>query len=338
MTLTPADITLVTVTYGDRASLLLRSLMSAYKEGIRSMVIVNNGVSYDLEGLLRGKFEDCTFRVVSMGKNSGSAKGYSEGMKAALAEERKFIFLLDDDGELQTGCIETLLKNYSELVTDPTAEANTILSAIRLEHISDIREGVLTRSINRRSAFRRLHIVDIPYRFLRRIGALNRLLFSTDAPYRFKVTYSVYSGLLFHRGVIKRHGLPRTEFLLYGDDLEFTYRITANGGNIWLITNALIRDMDISWWCRLKAGNPFEALITGGSDSVVYYAFRNEVYFEAYCLKRSGPLYNLHRSIYMTLLYLTALRRGRLKRFKILKQALKDGVEGRLGENKDFPL
>ncbi len=338
MIFTPTDITLVTVTYGDRANLLFRSLMSAYKEGIRSMVIVNNGVSYDLDGLLKGNLEGCSYRVISMGKNTGSAKGYSEGIKAAIEGGRDLIFLLDDDGEIQRGCIECLLKNYSELVPDLEGQANTLLSAIRLEHISDIREGVLTRCINRRSAFRRLHIVDIPYRILRRIRVLNRLLFSEKLPKKVNVPYYAYSGLFFHRDLIIRHGLPRAEFLLYGDDMEFTYRITANGGNLWLITDAMISDMDISWWCRLKAGNPFKALITGGSDNVVYYFFRNEVYFETHCLKRSGPLYKFHRSLYMGLLYLTALRRRRLKRFKILQQALKDGMEGRLGENKDFPL
>lgn len=335
-----SDITLVTVTYGNRAELLLQSLQSAYCEGIRSIVVVDNGSAYDLgrflEENLRG--QDWTVRVVSLGNNTGSARGFTAGMLAAVEAGGDYILLLDDDGMLQEGSIDKLIKGYEAIISEGYSNNNILLSAIRFEHSSDLREGVLTRCLNRRSSFRRFHLCDIHYRLIRRIGFLKRHLFSDTYSKRIRVPYAVYSGLFFHRDVIDRYGFPKEDFFLYGDDLEFTYRITADGGSLWLITDAVIKDMNISWWCRLKAGNPFDALILGGGDSVVYYAFRNEVYFESHCLKRGGPLYKLHRTIYMALLFFNALRHRRLARFRILQRALMDGIEGKLGENPSFPI
>lgn len=331
--ITLQDIVVVTVTYGERWELLFNSLKSCIREGLRNFIIVGNGVSYDLTGRIEKDLPDINISVTLSDINKGSAYGFRTGLVEAVSSKQHYIMLLDDDAELQNGCIDRLMKSYNEIVKDYGHE-KTVVGAIRYEHISDIKEGVLQHSLKQKNAFRRFHLFDLPRRILRRYG------FKKQCDYceRINVPYTVYSGLLFHKDMIDRYGLPNLSFVLYGDDLEFTYRISSQGGMIFIITDALISDIQMSWWCRKSFGNPLDALILGGNDKVVYYAFRNEVYFETFCLKRRGIIYSLHKFIFMTALFLNSIRRNKIDRFKILFKALIDGQNGRLGLNPKFPL
>ncbi|MCX8026857.1 MAG: glycosyltransferase [Thermodesulfovibrionales bacterium] len=328
------DIVIVTVTYGDRKELLFKSLASCITQGIRNFIIVGNGIRYQLNRSLADRFEDINTTLILLDTNMGSAYGFKTGLMSAQEARQNYVMVLDDDAELQDGCIEVLIKNYEDVVKEYGYE-DTILSAMRYDHISDLKEGVFEHTLKFKSAFRRFHIFDIPRRLLRRYKPLN---LDSATNNKIRVPYSVYSGLFFNKKVIDKHGLPNQAFGLYVDDLEYTHRITCKGGVIFVITNAIIRDIQMSWWCRGSFGNPFDALILGGNDNTVYYAFRNEVYFERYCLMRRGLFYLFHKYTYLFLLFVNAIRRKRLHRFKILLSALLDGNKGILGINPKHPL
>ena len=55
-----------------------------------------------------------------------------------------------------------------------------------------------------------------------------------------------YGGLFFHRSIIDIIGLPDTNYFLYGDDFDFSYRITKKGGKIFLVTQSVIEDLEKS--------------------------------------------------------------------------------------------
>ncbi|HIJ59010.1 MAG TPA: glycosyltransferase family 2 protein [Nitrospirae bacterium] len=324
------DIVIVTVTYSERWDYLKKSIKSCILQGIRNFVIFANGIKYNLNEKITQEFSnrgDIIFNILSEKTNKGSAFGYNLAISEAFKSNKSYIMLLDDDGELQEGCINKLIDAY-DLLSKEYGIDNLMISALRKEHISDIKEGIIERM--RKNAFRRFHIAEIFHRIMRHS--------IITYPEKIAIPYAVYSGLFFHKSVINRFGLPNKSFCLYGDDLEFTYRMTSNGGVIFLITNAQISDIQMSWWCRKSYGNPFDALILGGIDRLIYYAFRNEVYFEKYCCKKTGIIYNLHKYTFMLILFLNALRHRRLKRFKILLDALKDGNKGILGENINYPL
>lgn len=337
MPIEKSDITAVTVTYGDRRSLLRRSIDSAYREGIRDYVIVFNGVSYDadvfVEREIKPSYNGLNLSIFSFETNTGSAKGYKKALELAMTKPTGFILMIDDDAELLPDCVDVLIMNYDSIQSQHRYEKDALaLSALRVQHKSDLTEGTLKSNLERSSAFRRFSLIDLPKRIFRRFFPI---VLKDEAV---RLYYTVYSGLFFHRSLLDKNGLPDEKFVLYGDDLEFTYRITAKGGGIWLVSSAKINDMEISWWCRKSYGNPFDALILCGNDKLVYYAFRNEVYFERYCLKRRGLVYNLHKFIYMSVLFANSLRHRRIERFKVLLQALKDGQRGTLGEHVSYPI
>lgn len=333
------DIIIVTVTYGDRWQLLSKSIKSCILQGIESFIIIGNAVKYDFQEMIKEEYsnqDNISFNFVNNNKNMGSAYGYKTGLTEAMKSDKKYIMIIDDDAQLLPNCINTLISAYEEIIRQ-YSEQNLVVSALRIEHDSDIKERILENGLKRKSAFRRFHLLELPRRILYRYGIF-QFKPEVTCKDKYKIPYTLYSGIFFNKIVLDKYGLPDTSFILYGDDLEFTYRITSGGGDIFLIPSAQISDLQMSWWCRKSFGNPFDALILGGTDKLVYYAFRNEIYFEKYCLKKSGILYFFHKYLYIFILFLNSLRLRQFNRFRVIIDALIDGNKGKLGLNERFPL
>ena len=58
------------------------------------------------------------------------------------------------------------------------------------------------------------------------------------------VPVAPYGGLFFHKKLIDIIGYPMEDLFLYQDDFEYTYRITKNGGKIYLILNSTVKDLE----------------------------------------------------------------------------------------------
>ncbi len=56
------------------------------------------------------------------------------------------------------------------------------------------------------------------------------------------------AGLFFHKDLIEKIGLPDESYFLYVDDFDFTYRITKAGGEIWMVTNSHLHDLESSFY------------------------------------------------------------------------------------------
>jgi GT2 family glycosyltransferase len=133
-------------------------------------------------------------------------------------------------------------------------------------------------------------------------------------------------------------GLPRADFVLYADDNEFTYRLTHGGGSILLVTGALIEDLESSWNIKNRSSSSFGSLLGGPADFRVYYGIRNQAYFEAYCMPNDRRIFWLNRMVYLLMLYVLSRFTGRLSRYRLIVEAVRDGLAGRLGTHRRFPL
>ena len=148
-----------------------------------------------------------------------------------------------------------------------------------------------------------------------------------------------YSGMLFHSDVIHAHGFPNENLILYADDTEFSYRLTASGGEITLITEAQIKDLDRSWNVKSNFASSFDQWLQGGSDTRAFYAARNQAYFERVRKEGGGgAVWRINRFIYLKLLWLRAIQTGRKQRFALLLNAIKNGESNMLGLDSRFPL
>lgn len=329
-----AHVTVITVTYGKRWHLLRQVLTSAFNQGVKHAVIVDNASQDAILLNATTEFGD-KVHVVTMSDNTGSAKGYAAGMLTALdCSSAEFFWLLDDDNCPLPHALERLLDAYKLLGRNDT----NVLLSLRKDRTEYLRAALTgTSLIYRRNAFQGFHLCDIPARFLKKIrqsdpsesrlgGFMGRLV---------PISYAPYGGLFLHRNWIAKVGVPDERFYLYGDDHEYTYRILGHGGEIFLCTDSEIEDIEISWNLQL---NIVPAFFSDSVDSLkLVYSLRNRVYFEKKSLTDNTLIYLVN--IFAYLLYLV-IKSIFLKvpisfiknRLLLVCCAIKAGLSGKLGK------
>jgi len=330
------DVTVVTVTYGNRRHLLRQVLNAVRSMDVSKVVVVNNGAAWRVKDELAAAYQGFV-DVVEMGANTGSAKGFATGIQRALDLGAEYVWLLDDDNRPRRDTLQKLLNAYMETQKTTPRDRLAVL-AFRPEHQADVAMGVPLHRINPRpNSFRGFHVLDIPYKIWRRTpwgkprvrGKLPETVTLEQAP---------YSGFLFHRDLIQTIGLPNADFVLYADDNEFTYRIVKKGGRTLLVTAAMIDDLESSWNIKYRFSNGFVGNLQGAGDFRAYYGTRNGVYLDTISTKKNPFVFWINRMVYMGLLFLYSVALGKNERYCLLREAINDGLIGRLGLNERFPL
>lgn len=324
----------VTVTYGERLALLERMLEAVGRQGVREVVVVDNGSTGGLAGL-SDRFPLLRLHVESMGMNTGSAVGFGKGIDVALALGVDMVWLLDDDNLPLEGALVALLTNYKRF-SEQWPRNKLAALAYRPDHQSGVAGGVKGAKINpRASSFLGFHVLDIPQKLAQRLSSRRG---GGTPPSVVRLDTAPYSGLLFHRDLVQTIGLPRQDFVLYSDDIEWTYRISRSGGCIMLVTESTIEDMESSWNVKEKGGSAISTMLDNGGDFRAYYGVRNAAYFFTHLAAGHHLTKLLNRRIYILLLWIGSRRAGRRARYKLLRRAISDGVRGHLGVVSDYSL
>lgn len=326
---------LVTVTYGEREAYLTQLLQyCARTPWITTVVVVDNGSAIDCEHATRAAgVSPC---IVRLNKNEGSAGGYRAGIATALALGAPFIWLMDDDNIPGPDALEILLARLTEVVERHGAERSAVMG-FRPSHMGEITEGKRHGGrFKRPSSFLAFHVAQLPAKLIRRLGRTQTSRRHSEEP--ISLPSAPYGGLLAGAETFRSIGLPFKDLVLYADDDEYTSRITRYGGRIELVPSAEINDLEPSWETDRSAGNAFETLLTGGSDMRAYYTTRNQAWVEARLLQKDRLLYLLNKTVYLIVLFGMAAKLNAFRRFGVLRQAIRDGAAGRLGENPLFPV
>jgi GT2 family glycosyltransferase len=330
-------IVIVTVTYGKRTHLLVQALASAFREGAEKAIVVDNGSQDDIQTILDQTFSD-RVKVVPMGSNTGSARGFAEGLKTAFNDGAEFILMLDDDNRVEKQTIDVLYCGWCNNLINNN-KADLIMLGFRREHQADVTEGLSPKQINQHpDSFFGFHILDIPFKIWRRTHWFKSKFKQTKIPHSVKMTVAPYSGMFFHRAFLEKHGYPNKDFVLYADDTEFSSRVTQAGGCIWLVTDACISDLESSWNVKKRFKSIFEGFLLGDGEYRVYYSARNQAYFEAHCRKHCKIIRSVNRTAFLCILTVLALKLEEIARLKLLLSAIKDGEASKLGINNNYPL
>ena len=93
-----------------------------------------------------------------------------------------------------------------------------------------------------------------------------------------KVRAAPYGGLFLTLAAARLIGPPRADFVLYGDDHEYTRRLGDSGVALYLTDFARIHDVDRSW--NLGASKGSRWIDADAPPWRIYYAARNHVYLE----------------------------------------------------------
>lgn len=325
-------VTVVTVTYGRRWCFLSKVLEVLLADpAVAEIVVVDNDSQEDIPSRV-AKLASPKILVVSTGRNLGSAAGFKRGIEEAYSRAKgEFIWLLDDDNVPEPDCLQRLLAYYRALGNDPM----NCLLALR-ERQRDLVD-LVERGYGadpRPNSFLGFHWRDVPRKIAKRI-VQERTSVKTGAKFLVAMlTYAPYGGFLFHRSWVERVGVPDERFFLYGDDHEYTWRFTRQGGRIYLCANCRVEDIDVSWHHQAHDAHPY--LSPRANALRLFYSARNRAYLETTYVVRSRMAYRFNVVLYVGFMLLKSLIResdkaGVFRYLRLFVKALRQGWAGELG-------
>lgn len=320
------DICVGIVTYGERAHLVKQVVDACAGGRVKKIVIVDNGSGDDNRNKLTAIANEYpqVVEILTMASNTGSAGGFHAVLeKASNTDDTDFILVLDDDNKIEQSDIHKL-EQYWEQNVEKDAEDNTALLALRadrlhyMEFISSRNNDVL---LGAKNSFMGFHIIN----YLKKIFGkkskkqmVSEKIISPIAP---------YGGMFFHRALLKRHGLPKKEMFLYCDDTEFSYRITKAGGEIIIVPDAKIIDLDQSWDSGARKKRFNSPILETKDDFRVYYSFRNRVFFERNNLLTNKFIYWTNVSIFLASLTVKAIYHNKMGKVKLVVKSVREGYK-----------
>lgn len=326
---TPDDVVVAIVTYGQRRSMLLAVLDRLRDEGVGRVVIVDNGARWPVATELAARF-GAWVEAVPMGGNMGSSAGFAAAFQTAGQAKQSFIWILDDDNCPERGCLASLLAAHAQ-EAERTPLASLAVVAMRTEHFGG---HVSARQLMTRwDSFSGFHAADLASKVAHRLPGRRQSVRN-----RVELGVTHFGGMLFHRSLLEQHGMPRADFFMYGDDTEFTWRITSSGGRIVQVTEALVEDLEGSFQQTSHVRNRFIGALLSESDFRTYYSVRNLAFFESRFRVRNRAMFALNRAIYFAILHRYARRLNRMDRYDFIRTSAEEGLAGRLGESDRFPL
>ena len=327
----PSDVVVGIVTYGDRRAMLLAVLDRLRDEGAGRVVVIDNGAHWPVATDLAERYGDW-IDVVAMGANRGSAEGFVTAFEEALCTDRALVWILDDDNRPHVGCLAALLAAHAQETARSPAD-HLVVVAMRAEHGTGNMSA--KQLMTRWDSFGGFHVADLLSKIAYRLPGTRS---APPAGGRVQLGVAHFGGMLFHRALIERIGLPRRDFFMYGDDTELTWRITADGRRIVQVADALDEDLEGSFQQTAHVRNRFIGALLSDSDFRTHYSVRNLAYFERRFRCRNRAMFALNRALYFAILHRYARRLDRMERYRFIRASAAEGLAGRLGPDDRFPL
>ena len=205
----------VVVTW-NRSQMVDRILRAIDAQDARpELVVVVDNASTDRTPQLRAELAEelrTPLQVLRLERNTGGAGGFKAGLAAALEHDADLFWLMDDDGQPPADCLSTLL---------PYADRYDFLGP-----------AVVAEDDRRRLCFP----IRIPgtARVVHDLADVERA--ATDGLLEDVVI--PFNGVLVTRELVARIGLPREEFFIWGDDVEYLWRARRAGARVATVVPA----------------------------------------------------------------------------------------------------
>ncbi len=308
------------VTYGSRISLLNEVLRALADQTVKvnKVIVVDNG--------LQDKFDPTSWNsyfaihVIRFNENKGTAQGFSAGLDFALQDASDFLWILDDDNRPDKKTLKVLLQYYKFLISKVGHKNISILcNRIMLDgRVRSIRQL-------KTDEFLGFHIFKRDNKNYSRSEGITEIFVAS------------YGGLFIPSHLIAEVGLPNKDFFLYEDDIEWTKRLIEKGGKIFYCHDAIIREIDASWWTR-RQSRVTPLVDPDTQDKKIYYGVRNRVFLEYKNAKT--VIFFINAFVRLSWLLkeacLSKNKKASLKKFFLILRASSHGILGKLGRSNDY--
>ncbi len=291
----------------NRSALLQRCVDALLRQSrpLQRLIVVDNASEDETRALfVAGALStDASIDYLRLEENTGGAGGFYAGIARALADGCDWIWVMDDDGCPAPDALERLMA----VAPEPMA----IHAAAALVDSGDERELVWPAApVSGEDRGRMLMRVD---------ELAGQVVPVMNAP---------FIGMLFHRRLIERIGLPDKAFFVSFEDGEICARAWAQAGGVRLVPAAVVRHPRIERRCFTVGRRRF--CVVALAPWRRYYDTRNRLVVA----KRHYGLRLWTEAIPGTLLrWLVTLivQPDRLGQSRAFALGIVDGLKGRLG-------
>ncbi len=205
----------VVVTYNRKE--LLKECIEALKASTCSVDVIivdNNSTDGTKEYIADLIGKDVIYKRLK--KNLGGAGGFSAGMKYAVKKGYEYVWIMDDDTIVKEDSLEALLSAKDEMSDD----FGFISSSVKWVDGSDCKMNMQTYKNN---------ITDYEKTYA--------------AKGIYPVKAATFVSLLFSSDAIKQIGLPLKEYFIWGDDKEYTSRMSREYNCYNVVDSEVIHKM-----------------------------------------------------------------------------------------------
>lgn len=206
----------VIVTY-NRLTLLKECVEAVKKQTypLHKIIIIDNHSTDDTFNYLQTLIDDNRIELISLPENIGGAGGFSHGIKQAMGSGADWIWVMDDDTIPYDNALEKMI------------------DATRLSE----KTGFLCSKV--------LWTDGSPHRMNRPgvcVENRDRLFnhYSSEGLPAFVCMHSSFVSLMINAKAVKEVGLPIEEFFIWGDDIEYTVRISSCGYDCFYVDNSIV--------------------------------------------------------------------------------------------------
>lgn len=200
-----ADYAVVVVTY-NRLELLKECLEQVENQTLpaEKIIVVNNASTDGTADYLCGyKERDARYRIITCAENRGGAGGFEKGLQAATEEKADCVLLIDDDAILERHYMERILA-ARQRYPGYQAFAGTVLTDGRID------------TFHRRNLARPgLRLINCP----------ENSYTGQAAGQPFACDIASFCGMVVNLELIRKAGLPCSEYFIWFDDTEYSMRI-----------------------------------------------------------------------------------------------------------------
>ena len=290
----------VLVTYNRVA--MLKKALELYENQTKKpdYIVVLNNHSTDSTGEFLASWEatpsEINHYVITTESNLGGSGGFNKALEYAQKLDAEWIWISDDDAYPTENCIEEL-DRFAQ--TDIVKRENIVAICSKILNNGNIDVGARCRL-----GSKWIGNIDLP---------IPENKYNMD--YFFCDLFS-YVGVAIEKNTLKKAGLPRSDFFIYGDDYEHAIRVSKFGRIVCVPSIVINHDR-------------------GASDTKEvswrdYYETRNRLWI---CKNHSGII---SFAIRIVLRRLTTLRSGSRLKLHIFNVAIEDAKNDRLGIHEEY--
>ncbi|MDM0818957.1 glycosyltransferase family 2 protein [Clostridium perfringens] len=265
--------------------LCIEKLLNQSKK-LDEIMIINNASTDGTKNYLESlNIQNLT--VINLEKNVGGAGGFNEGIKLAYKKEYDYIWIMDDDTIATKCALNNLINKINEL---------------KSESIGFVCSNVLYKDET-------ACVMNVP-----KVKNIWNTYASDGA---IEVESASFVSILVDIKAIKAIGLPIKEFFIWGDDIEFTKRVTSKFKG-YMVTNSIV-------YHYMNSNKGVDIVEENGERiNRYFYQFRNRLYTH----KKRGIKFIIKYLIFVIKTIIKILFRSKGYKLKKISIVLKGALSG----------